>query len=305
MPQRLVAAQRVRVVVGVALQLVEQQVRHGVVGVPAVPRVGAVAAVLAALALEPVVLEVVDDLQQREAHERLQDQPGQDHRPERDDERDEQHDGHRPGDADLVVEGRVAALGPALRLQVPRRAQAAPDRARQEHPEALAEPRARRVLRGRDADVVAAVVLDVEVPVGGARERDLRQPALDVLALVAQLVGGVDGDAADDAHGQRETEVRVPGQVPARPDPAREHEARVLDRDEQVGHPAVVAVGLEALALGLRRVVVGGTEDHVQRRKDHEEDHRADPPPAGPAGGGGQPRADERHRRHQGGQRPR
>jgi hypothetical protein len=66
--QGLEAAGRVRVVVGVALQVVEQDVRRDVVGVPAVLRPGAhvALAVLALLAQQPVVLEVVDDLEQRE-----------------------------------------------------------------------------------------------------------------------------------------------------------------------------------------------------------------------------------------------
>ena len=73
--QGLVAPGRVRVVVAVALQVVEQDVRGDVVGVPAVPRLDALVPLLARdsddLAQQAVVLEVVDRLEQREADERL------------------------------------------------------------------------------------------------------------------------------------------------------------------------------------------------------------------------------------------
>ena len=78
-PPRLEAADRVGVVVGVTLQVVEQHVGGDVVRVPAVARGAAlVAAVLALAALEAVVLEVVDDLEQAEAEDRLDEQVGQD-----------------------------------------------------------------------------------------------------------------------------------------------------------------------------------------------------------------------------------
>jgi len=58
--------------------------------------------------------------------------------------------------------------------------------------------------------VVAAVVLDVEVAVARLRQRHLREAPFDLLALVAQLVGGVDGDAADgtDREGQADRRER-------------------------------------------------------------------------------------------------
>src|SRR6185312_2498715 len=102
----------------------------------------------------------------------------------------------------------VALIEPveAVGLYPPGRAQAAGDGARQEGPEALPQPRAGRVLGGGDADVVAAVVLDEEVAVAGLGEGDAAQPLLRALALVAELVGGVDRDAADDADGEGEPE---------------------------------------------------------------------------------------------------
>ena len=61
----------------------------------------------------------------------------------------------------------------ARALEPPGRAQAAEHRARPERVEALAQPRAGRVFGGGDAHVVAAVVLDEEVPVAALGERDL------------------------------------------------------------------------------------------------------------------------------------
>ena len=49
------------------------------------------------------MLEVVDDLQQREPEDRLDQEVGQDDRPEDGGERGEQHDGHRPGIEDVVA----------------------------------------------------------------------------------------------------------------------------------------------------------------------------------------------------------
>src|SRR5215217_6079186 len=142
---------------------------------------------------------------------------------------------------------RLAHPVEARCLDPPGRPDAAVDGARQEGPVALAEARAGRVFRGRDTDVMAAVVLDEEVAVAGLGEGDAAQPALRALALVAELVGGVDADAADDAHRHREAEAFEGREVPARPEVAGEAEADVLDRDVEIGAPAVVAVLLEPL----------------------------------------------------------
>jgi hypothetical protein len=92
------------VVVGVALEVVEQDVGGDVVAVPAVlGQAALVAAVLLLLAPQPVVLEVVDDLEQREAEHRLDQQVGQDHGPEGDRQHGEEDDGHRPGAEQVVV----------------------------------------------------------------------------------------------------------------------------------------------------------------------------------------------------------
>src|SRR4029079_855499 len=108
---------------------------------------------------------------------------------------------HQPGVENVVADAeRVLLLAgvPPL-LQPPRASQRSDHGARPELVEALADPAARRVLGGGDADVVAAVVLDVEVAVAALRQRDLGQPALVALLLVAELVRGVDADAADGA----------------------------------------------------------------------------------------------------------
>ena len=83
--QRLVAPGRVGVVVAVPLQVVEQHVGRDVVGVPAVagvdPLVALALAVADLLAQHPVVLHVVDDLEQREADDRLDHEQRQDPEP--------------------------------------------------------------------------------------------------------------------------------------------------------------------------------------------------------------------------------
>jgi hypothetical protein len=109
-----------------------------------------------------------------------------------------QHRGHQPRVEDVVADPeRVLAVPGEALLQPPGRLQRAPDRARPELVEALAHPAAGGVLGRGDAHVVAAVVLDVEVAVEALRQRDLGQPALVALLLVAELVRGVDADAAE------------------------------------------------------------------------------------------------------------
>ena len=86
-----------------------------------------------------------------------------------------------------------------------------------------------RVLARGDADVMAAVVLDEEVPVAALGERDPAQPALEARALVAELVRGVDRDAADHRDGEREADAVEHRQPAARPQPACEFARRVMD----------------------------------------------------------------------------
>ena len=88
--ERLVAARRVGVVVGVPLEVVEGDIGGDVVAVPGVLRARAlVAPVFPALAQQAVVLEVVDDLEQREADDGLQQEVWKHHDAE---------DGHEHGE---------------------------------------------------------------------------------------------------------------------------------------------------------------------------------------------------------------
>ena len=173
---------------------------------------------------------------------------------------------------------RLAEAVEAGGLDAPGRAQAARDRARQEGPEALPQPRAGRVLGGGDADVVAAVVLDEEVSVAGLGEGDAAQPLLHAVALVAELVGGVDRDAADDPHRQRQADVLEHREVTACPEPAGKDQPRVLDRDEEVGAPAVVAVLLKPLDHAVGRVARVDPDRDVEQREDAEDEQRPEEP---------------------------
>ncbi|OBJ58413.1 hypothetical protein A9W95_11740 [Mycobacterium sp. 1423905.2] len=83
MPQGLVAAQWVGVVIGMPLQVKQEDVGDHRVAVPAVRGTHAfVAAAGQLLSPQPVVLHVVHRFQQAEADDRLSEQPGQDHGPE-------------------------------------------------------------------------------------------------------------------------------------------------------------------------------------------------------------------------------
>ena len=78
--------------------------------------------------------------------------------------------------------------------------------------------------------MVAAVVLDEEVAVGALGERDLAEPALFLLPLVAEFVGGVDGDAADAADRDGQADLVDDGPVGGADQVHRDDEAGVLQR---------------------------------------------------------------------------
>ncbi len=197
----------------------------------------------------------------------------------------------------MLHQRRPCAIEP-FALEFPRRDQAALDGPRQERPEALTEPGARRILGRRHADVMAAIVLDEEVAVSALGQRDLAQPALEAVALVAELVRGVDRDPAHHRLGQRQTHLVDDGQVAARPQPAREHEAGVLEGQECVRAPPVVAVLLEPLEHAVRGVLGVEADQQIQRRE-HAEDQDRPPEPEQPEPGEvHQPVDDERKRRH-------
>ncbi len=187
----------------------------------------------------------------------------------------------------------------------PGRAQAAGHGARQERVEALSEPRAGGVLGGRDAHVVATVVLDEEVPVAALGECDAAEPALDRGALVAELVSGVNGDAADHRDRQRKADLVDPREMAVRPQPAGEHEPCVLDRQVQVGAPAVVAVLFEPLDDAVGRIAPVHAEYEVERRKDQEDEHRPVEPEHAEPGGVHEPPGEERERGDEQAEQPR
>ena len=267
--------------VAVALEVVEEQVGGDVVAVPAVPRRHPlVPSARLTPADQPVVLEVVDHLEEGEAEHRLHREEGDDPRAEAGDQRGEEDRAQRPGVEHVVAQrpGPAATALQAGALDLPGGAQAPDHGAGQELPEGLAEARARRVLGGGDADVVAAVVLGVEVAVSGLGERDLREPALDEVLLVAELVGGVDGDAAGDADGDREPEGAEGREAAVAPLPAGPDEGEVLEGEVRVRAPAVPAVGLEVGQGGLGRVGGVAADEGVEQRDEPVHEDRPQPP---------------------------
>ena len=181
---------------------------------------------------------------------------------------------------------------------------AAPDRARQEGPEALPHPCAGRILGRRHPHVVAAVVLDEEVAVAALSQRDLAQPALELVALVPEVVCRVDRDPADYRLGQRQPDLVENAQVSAGPHRAREHEARVLEGQEGVRAPAVVAIPLEPLEDAVGRVLRVQADQPVKRREHAEDQDRPEEPERSRAGQLHQSVDDERQRRHHHAEQP-
>ncbi|WP_230208973.1 hypothetical protein [Nostocoides sp. HKS02] len=72
-------------------------------------------------------------------------------------------------------------------------------------------------------------MLDEEVAVEGLRERDAGEPPLVLLALVPELVRGVDGDAADTAEGDGEADLVDRGETQVGERPAAPDQGAVLE----------------------------------------------------------------------------
>jgi hypothetical protein len=193
------------------------------------------------------------------------------HRPaERRDEAGLQHHAERPGLQQLVapVPGRQAERGEALALQRPAAAHRAGDLAQREPVDALAHPRARRILGRGDVAMVAAVVLDAEVPVEGHGEHDPGEHALEHRLLVAELVAGVDPQPGVDAHGVREQQEAPPRQrLRAGPDRAADQRDE-MQRHDQVGEHPVVGIGLQRGHHRLGRIALVLAEQPVEQRAD-------------------------------------
>ena len=153
------------------------------------------------------------------------------------------------------------------------------------------------ILRGGDADVVAAVVLDEEVAVAALRQRHLAQPLLQVGALVAELVRGVDRDPGDHRHRQREADAVDGREAAVGPHVAGQDQPGVLDRDEDVGAPAVVAVLFEPLDHAVGGVLGVHPDQDVEQREDHEDEERAVEPEDAEPGQRHQPPGDEGQQR--------
>jgi len=151
---------------------------------------------------------------------------------------------------------------------------------------------------------MTAVVLDEGVPVATLGERDLAQPALEPVALVTELVSGVDRDPAHHRLREGQAHLVEDGQVPARPQPAREHQAGVLERQERIRAPPVVAVLLEPLEHAVRRVPRVEPDDQIERREHAEDQDRAPEPEDGQPGEVHERVDDERERRDQHAQQP-
>ena len=146
--QCLVAPGRVGVMVGVPLQVVQGHIGRDVVGVPAVAGVDTLVAFLAGcanlLAHHPVVLHVLDHLEERESHDSLDDEVRRDADTEPRDHRVPQHRRHQPRVEHVVADPeRVLLLARvALLLDVPGTLEGTTDRTRPELVEVLAVPAA-------------------------------------------------------------------------------------------------------------------------------------------------------------------
>ncbi len=117
-------------------------------------------------------------------------------------------------------------------------------------------------------------------------------------------MGGVDRDAGDDAHGEGEADVLRHREVAAGPEPAGEHQAGVLDRDEDVGAPAVVPILLEPFEDAVGGVARVHADRDVEQREGAEDEQRAEVPEDPPPGQLDEAEGDERRQRHDQAEQP-
>ena len=151
-------------------------------------------------------------------------------------------------------------------------------RAWQKLPERFTEFRRRRILGGGDAQMVAVVVLDVEVAVQRLRQSDFGEPPLDVLALVPQFVRGIDADAADDAHSDGQTDPLRCAEWAVGPQVTRGHQAGVLQREEEVDAPPVVLVLVECCESLVGWIAAIDARELVDQRQRDAHDHQPECP---------------------------
>ena len=214
--QHLVAALGIGVVVGVALQVEEEQVGQQEVAVPGMLVGGSlVAPGFQATAVQAVVLDVVDDLQQCEGHHRLTDEVDRADPAEGDAETDqEQRADHVPPDQLVApVQRRQALALEALFLELPGIQEVVLVGVGQEGVEALAVARGRSVFRRGNMHMVAAHVLHLEARVAHCCQQQAAGVLLQLRVLVDQLVG--DGDADGPHHrADRENPAQLADPVP-------------------------------------------------------------------------------------------
>ena len=142
-------------------------------------------------------------------------------------------------------------------------------------------------------------MLDVEVAVAALRERDLREPALHRLTLVAELVRGVDPETGDEADRDGEAHAVEGREVAAHQEREGHEEPGVLQREEEERDPAVVAVCLERVDDGVRGVAGIEADHEVEQGDQAEDDEWPDPQPDAQAGGGEAGDGHERKKRHE------
>ena len=268
-PQRLVAPRRIRVVVGMALEVEQREVGHEVVRVPGMMRLRRlVLAIGQASPQEAVVLDVVRRRELPPGDEVVHQQERQHHPAEGSDQAELQHgaDGVRLQHRVVRAPRRAAQGREPFALEAPCAADAAGQLAQGEPIDALAHARARMVFGCRHPAVVPATVLHREVPVRRHREHEPREPCLQPAALVAELVARVDAEARIGAGHIGEHQQRPPRQVVRADPPCAADQRDEVQRHRRPREPAVVAVLLELRHHRLGRVVRVLADQAVEQR---------------------------------------
>ena len=125
--------------------------------------------------------------------------------------------------------------------------------------------------------VVAFVVLHEKVPVGNRGQSDLGQPAFAPGFLMAQFVGGIDGNAVHRPHAEHQTDQPPQGHIAAGYQPGAKNGSQVLGGDIGIDDKPVIGVPFQLGHGGFRWVVVVGTDHPVGKGNQYIDQHWSAP----------------------------
>ena len=123
------------------------------------------------------------------------------------------------------------------------------------------------------------------MPVAGYRQGQLREHPLERVPLVAELVAGIDGQCGHEPEREHDGQDLPEALRDDHRVPDAGHQDADVDRDRQVGQPAIVGIALHLDRDLLGRVVRVGADEPVEQRNQAVDDHQRRPQQPAPTDG--------------------